>query len=141
MREIKFRGKRYKHGDSGDDWVYGDFYHSTDGRACIDQWVVKPKTVSQYTDIKDSNGVDIFEGDVIQFADKWEWYRTNFAGGFLATDKDVDEVKNDHVKYPYERRVVEIPKDYEWLLRGEIQSYWEVIGNIHENPELLGSKS
>ncbi len=97
-------------------------------------------TLMQYTGLKDKNGVEIYEGDIVQFADKWEWHRGAFAGGFLATDKDVDEVKNDHLKYPYERRTVKIPESYAWLLSSEIQRYWEVIGNIYENPELLESK-
>jgi len=36
-----------------------------------------------------------------------------------------------------EQRVVDCLGDYDWLLSSEIQTYWEVIGNIHENPELL----
>jgi uncharacterized phage protein (TIGR01671 family) len=88
--------------------------------------------VMQFTGLTDKNGVDIYEDDVIQFADKYEWYRSP-----ALTQEDIKEILNDHVKYPYERRVVKIPEDYEWLLSGDIKSYWEVIGNIHQHPELL----
>ena len=55
-------------------------------------------------------------------------------------EEEIKEILEGHVKYPYERRAVNIPEDYEWLLSAEIQHKWEVIGNIHENPELLGNK-
>lgn len=66
MRAIKFRGKRYKHGNSGGDWVYGDFYHTTDGRACIDQWEVIEKTVGQYTGHQSIDAVEVYEGDIVK---------------------------------------------------------------------------
>jgi len=61
---------------------------------------------------------------LLGLSDRWEWYRS---GG-----RTRKEIEGDHVKFPYEERVVEIPDCYEWLLSSEIQEYWEVIGNIHE---------
>ncbi len=86
----------------------------------------------QYTGIKDKSDIEIYEGDVIQFTNKLEWYRFP-----LITGAEVYQILNDHEKYPYERRVVSMPECYEWLLSGEVQQYWEVIGNTHENPELI----
>jgi hypothetical protein len=74
--------------------------------------------------IVDRNRVPIFEGDTLRFTDKWEWYRASVGGGVLATP---EKVLTDHVKYPYEERTVELPRDYDWLLSSEIQTYWEVI--------------
>ena len=90
----------------------------------------------QYTGLKDKNGKEIYVGDILQFSDKFEWYRRPFL------DKsEIDEILNDHEKYPYERRVVKLPESYEWLLSSEIQTYWEVIGNEYENKELLNDES
>lgn len=86
----------------------------------------------QFTGLTDKNDVDIYQDDIIQFADKYEWYRSPYHSA-----EKVKEIINDDVKYPYERRVVKLPEDYEWLLSSEIQSCWEVIGNIHQHPELL----
>lgn len=77
--------------------------------------------------VKDRNGDSVFAGDTLRFVDKWEWHRGKFGGGWLATQSDYNEVLNDHEKYPYQDRVVELPKDYDWLLSSEIQSHWEIV--------------
>jgi uncharacterized phage protein (TIGR01671 family) len=81
--------------------------------------------IMQWTGLYDRNGVKIFESDALRFADKWEWYRASGA------------TKEETGKLPYEQREIIMPECYEWLLSSEIQTYWEVAGNIYENPELL----
>ena len=126
MREIKFRGKRI---DTG-EWIFGDLLQDGDlsfivGRlkefmdTPVNECLVKPDTVGQYTGLKDRNGKEIYEGDII--------------GGSNGSINGYPWPFTLLIKWNDAACGFNTPK---W---GYMDSthYYEVIGNIHDNPELL----
>ena len=129
MREILFRGKRKDNGQ----WVEGSLLYDSEqnegfiaenfeDRAAYIREVI-PETVGQYTGLIDKNGKKIFEGDLLKWIDrivKVVWFELNaqFDCKFVcyANDKIVKNFKGIE------------PRDWHEC---------DVIGNIHDNPELL----
>ncbi len=124
MREILFRGK----GIDG-NWYYGVPLVFTEDYVCITaphtyNKSVIPDTVGQYTGLTDKNGKKIFEGDIVKAQD--DIFGSPFCNGIIG-------------KIVYEETAFFIePQDSmesQWLFN-ECAVY-EIIGNIHDNPELL----
>ena len=123
MREYLFRGKRKDNGE----WVYGNFV-----RGCVDDFAyivefgnkelcrnyveVIPETVGQYTGLTDKNGKKIFEGDICK-------HRSNYSGNTLIS----------LVTYTDGHFLALVSENSGF----ELSEKLEVIGNIHDNPELL----
>lgn len=122
MREILFRGK------FGNEWKYGFLSIEPQGLVIKEQyknntsnvWHIDADTVGQYTNMLDKNGRKIFEGDIIDFL-----YRSD-NDDYGIVQYDVDET--------------EFGFEYDNIYRSLGNFYpenIEVIGNIHDNPELL----
>ena len=146
MREILFRGKRL----DNDEWVEG-FLAQTQGHTYIIQpgWYdddlfislynitdkVDPETVGQYTGLTDKNGKKIFEGDVIKthyintkkndFVEQVVFHNGRFCSMFKFSD-------NARMWANLPDGVQHLPQD-----KAPYMDWCEVIGNIHDNPELL----
>jgi uncharacterized phage protein (TIGR01671 family) len=135
-RDIEFRGKDIRTGK----WVYG-FYYKAYGKhviwGCVSGgntqcvYGVIPETVGQYTGLKDRNGVKIFEGDILGrlFDDYNENTVVVYKEGILCAKPISKE------KY----RPLNTFDGCGWVpVNSNNPNYnFEVIGNIHDNPELL----
>lgn len=132
MREILFRGKRVDNGE----WVYGDLL--TDGIDYITAIrvhnanefgesaviAVIPKTVGQYTGLPDKNRKRIFEGDIVEFTDKY------------TRSKGRAEIVFEAFKWKYSGCYYG-GNPIVWLCIDDRSVEFEVIGNNHDNHELL----
>lgn len=134
MREILFRGKRKDNGEWIDGYyvrLNGNHHRIYTGYAEIDcgeyfaDWVeIDPGTRGEYTGLCDKNGKRIFEGDVILYRGKAE--------GIIVYGN----------RYNKTAFIIEYTQGTAWDYLGNdglgiIVSEIEVIGNIHDNPELL----
>ena len=132
MREILFRGKT----DKG-EWVQGCFLHNGfDYDTAI--WEeenklvteVTPKTIGQYTGLTDKNGTKIFEGDIVEGHCHSQW-RHCLQRCVVVYDRDSFKSRH-YLNFPNEKHYFE----YKVLFSKDVV----VIGNIHDNPEILESE-
>ena len=133
MREILFRGKRYDIGE----WIEGGIYHNSEdeivfiikdtGLGYHEFIEVIPETVGQFTGLYD-NGTKIFEGDILA----QNWYDID-----EPADDSFGEVVFSGADCSFS--VLDLNKSEIMPIgRGCAYHYEvEVIGNIHDNPELL----
>ena len=121
MRQIKFRAQDI----ASNKWLYGDLRHHKDDVCIFEQGgtkgeQVKRDTVGQFTGLRDINGKDIYEGDIldVNYADEESYLEVRFVRGVFAFlwDGDLDD------EFPCNAPT------HEWA---------KVIGNIHDNPELI----
>ena len=94
----------------------------------FDSFGVIPDTVGQYTGLTDKNGKEIYEGDIVRTKHFGKELDRN--GYFVnVSGYDVFEIKYINAQFMFNNRL-----RYFYLHRNTI---CEVIGNIHDNPELL----
>ena len=126
MREILFRGKRI---DGG--WIEGDYINWTVGNPEIAveyntghkrSHEVIPETVGQYTGLTDKNGTKIFEGDILE-GHLDDYYPDN--------STIVSVIWYENSWCILENGCLPV------LMDNTDSQYFCVIGNIHDNPELL----
>ena len=129
-REIKFRAKKLK----DNIWVYGLLTNDMKGHYRINfdpksfSCVVKEDTISQYTGLKDNNGKEIYEGDIVKFhfmtfsVSTSELFPTKKFFGVITTNK-------------YNQWVI-LSDGLEIHIENAIK-HGEVVGNIYDNKDLL----
>jgi hypothetical protein len=131
--EILFRGKRTDNGE----WVYGFYGHKPNGNEVEEHFIMEwnfscssnpaytyfqdilviQETVGQYTGYNDKNGRQIFGGDIVE------------SGTCVAV-----------VVFEKGEFVLKRKGGYKYKAVMLNQAVWNVIGNIHDNPELLEGK-
>lgn len=137
MREILFRGKEFRtpHDEYDSGWITG-FYCSKSGAHFItyteepdnggryfSDILVEPETVGQFTGLFDKNGKKIFEGDVLSV----------IRGNVMAGKMYPKRTELGIVEYHKDRFLMKIEYEYKDITP---LKYIEVVGNIHDNPEL-----
>lgn len=138
MREIKFRGFNRKNRK----WLHGYYFVNrgehfivTDGTAdpfsAHEDYIIDPDTLGQFTGLNDRNGKEIYEGDIVKFhfmtsnSCSTKLFPTEKFFGKITTDKyNLLSIFSNGMKIHIENAI----------------KYGEIIGNIHDNPELLEGK-
>ncbi|MCM1079110.1 MAG: YopX family protein [Bacteroidales bacterium] len=145
-RIIKFRGKDFQTGE----WLYGDLrqrlgylpsiieLYSNNGKVDYCEVSVKEDTIGQYTGLKDKNGMEIYEGDIMR-SDKYPLSNDDVKDKYFV--KVIWAVNEPRFllsvfNNPKTNAESDTNKLYYWFDEDTVKEF-EVIGNIHDNPELL----
>jgi hypothetical protein len=114
MRKIKFRAW---------DKEFKKFSQMALGYASSDVNDLTDYEWSQYTGLKDKNGKEVYEGDIVSV---WR-----DGSNRIFTVKWREQGVPMYILYPQP-----LNENF-WHLRSDMEMAWEVIGNIYENPELF----
>lgn len=151
MREIKFRGKS----KTDNMWCYGSYIFTDDNRnnpfrtspfkeshkivfwyggdwnlgGWIDEEVI-PETIGQYTGLKDKDGKEIYEGDILTWSENG-----------ITSNPLVVEFKHGAFGYTYSYDFISFSGNSNFMFNQfDTDVRFEVIGNIHDNTELIKEK-
>jgi len=148
MKKIKFRGKR----KDNEEWVYGypivlkspigekncfilredfeiDWAGDYPGTQLLENFIeVIPETVGQYIEIDDLHGKEMFEGDIIKLYQPDGKTFSEVPTAYIFYEKGAWRVSGFD-KFPYISDIL-----------SSLELKFEVIGNIHDNPEVLPTK-
>ncbi|KKN78315.1 hypothetical protein LCGC14_0351740 [marine sediment metagenome] len=162
MRTIKFRGRFVKAKNAlypeENKWVYGSLVIDRDNSYWIktdkSSYCVNPETVGEFTGLKDKNRKEIYEGDVVNFAQKKTFCKGEKCHESLelGTSKYCPKCGKPTTREDYTRIAEIVFKQGSFCFHYEISNWatyvaemyieWiEIIGNIHENPELLEAEA
>lgn len=132
MREIKFRGNN----TFNNRWEYGSLVKEKDGALWIipeDQMLmseggsfsaahVSSKTVGQFSTLRDKNGKEIYAGDILKAGEEKDFLEVRFVRGIFAFLWNGD-------------------LDNEFPCNAPTHEWATVVGNIHDNPEMIKRKN
>ncbi|WP_159467980.1 YopX family protein [Dyadobacter sp. 3J3] len=132
-REIIFRAKSVHNGE----WVYGNFIHSKRFAGCGNEFRIHnpetglesdviPETVGQFIGMEDIKTIAIYEGDIVQeyvMEDRFEIVFSDYGNWGMKSN------------YPILKDM-----EYETIDPSYASTTLRIIGNIHENPDLITSQ-
>ena len=149
MRQIRFRAKRADDGA----WVYGDLAHTQKicnaeekartgnvsiGVIRISNYDVDETTIGQSTGLRDENGTEIYEGDIVDWT---FFFHRDYGNGAAYCDTIVRGV----IEWKQGGFILRVTNnDFEYAgsyglsdLNTDTESDVRIVGNIFDNPELL----
>jgi uncharacterized phage protein (TIGR01671 family) len=136
-REIMFRGKRI----DNSEWVYGVPVVRFDGLVSMVDYCggnpVHAETVGQYLELFDDNGDEIYQGDIVKVHHKGETYTPYVSevyfephcGAMVKSHPSHIEMGHDQFRH--------LSGYCDYGVGGNPEVCCEIIGNIHDNPEML----
>jgi len=121
-REIKFR--TFKNGMMSRSFKFGEAICFPDGSVSVG----RNFELMQYTGLKDANGVEIYEGDIVEYLCEFTEETSNHQVKYFC--------KDDYPAFDFSPSISDDMNGFSALVYQEIGTV-KVIGNIYQNPELL----